>query len=191
MIFVLEEVMHAQPEIFQAELAKVLSSNSERIEVVLFEISPKFAPTFLVFAPHKADAEKKCRHDDRRDHVDPKFALQGVNHDCVSIIHAREIYDTWPAKAMRRRIALPKRFARSLQRGFVSRSFRSAYASSPHFSYHRFPTRLESVMFSTSVSVGRAKANATASATCVAFIMRSRGHFPSTWLQMSVSVAAG
>ena len=57
--------------------------------------------------------------------------------------------------------------------------------------HHRFPTRLESVMFSMSVSVGRAKANATASATCVALIMRSRGHLPSTWLQMSVSVAAG
>src|SRR5512132_2757559 len=57
--------------------------------------------------------------------------------------------------------------------------------------HHRFPTRLESVMFSMSVSVGRAKANATASATCVALIMRSRGHLPSTWLQISVSVAAG
>ena len=57
--------------------------------------------------------------------------------------------------------------------------------------HHRFPTRLERVMFSMSVSVGRAKANATASATCVALIMRSRGHLPSTWLQISVSVAAG
>src|SRR4029453_18069539 len=57
--------------------------------------------------------------------------------------------------------------------------------------HHRFPTRLESVMFSTSVSIGRAKANATASATCVTLIIRSRGHLPSTWLQISVSVAGG
>src|SRR5262249_57153220 len=57
--------------------------------------------------------------------------------------------------------------------------------------HHRFPTRLERVMFSTRVSIGRAKAKATASATCAALIMRSRGHLPSTWLQMSVSVAAG
>ncbi len=71
--------------------------------------------------------------------------------------------------------------AKSPVRLFVSRSFGSAPASSRRFGvHHRFPTRLESVMFSMSVSVGRAKANATASATCVALIMRSRGHLPST-----------
>src|SRR5947207_10227992 len=80
MIFVLEEVMHSQPEIFQAELTEVLPSYGKRIKVVLFEISPKLALPLLVFAPHKADDEEKCRHDDRRNHVDPKLALQGVNH---------------------------------------------------------------------------------------------------------------
>ena len=74
--------MHPQPEIFQAELAEVFPSDDKRIEVILFEISPKLALTLLVFAPHKANDEEKCRHDDRRDHVDPKLALQGINHNC-------------------------------------------------------------------------------------------------------------
>jgi len=74
--------MHPQPEIFQAELAKVFPTDGKRIKVVLFEISPKLALPLLVFAPRKADDEKKCLHDDRRDHVDPKLALQGINHNC-------------------------------------------------------------------------------------------------------------
>src|SRR4030095_786132 len=55
MIFVFEAVMHSQAKIFQAALAKVLPSNSKRIKVVLFEISPKLAPPLLVFAPEQTD----------------------------------------------------------------------------------------------------------------------------------------
>src|SRR4030095_12468192 len=93
MIFVLEKVMHAQPEIFQAELAKVFPSNSKRIKVVLFEISPKLAPLLLVFAPDKAESEEKQRYNNRSKDVDRKLALQCVSHDGASIIHARRIYD--------------------------------------------------------------------------------------------------
>jgi hypothetical protein len=64
MILVLEEVMHTQPEIFQTELAKVLPSNNKRIEVVLFEISPKLAPPLFIFAPQKTEAQKEKRYDD-------------------------------------------------------------------------------------------------------------------------------
>ena len=58
-ILVLEEVMHAQPKIFQAELAKILASDGERIEVVLFQVSPKLAALFLVFAPEKSCYQKE------------------------------------------------------------------------------------------------------------------------------------
>ncbi len=42
--------------------------------------------------------------------------------------------------------------------------------------HHRCPARLDNVIFSISVSVGRDKANETASATCAALIIRSCGH---------------
>src|SRR4030095_10578519 len=80
MIFVLEEVMHPQPEIFQAELAEVFPSYDKRIKVVLFEISPKLALPFLVLSPQKTERQKEQRYDDRSDDVDRKIALQGVDH---------------------------------------------------------------------------------------------------------------
>src|SRR6266545_401395 len=54
MVFVLEEVMHAQPEILWAELPKILASDREWIEIVLFEISPELATPFFVFSPGKS-----------------------------------------------------------------------------------------------------------------------------------------
>src|SRR6516225_3979605 len=80
MIFVLEEVMHAQPEILQAEFAEVFPRHSKRIEVILFEISPKLASPLLVFAPQKTEAQKEQRYDDRRDDINRKLALEGVDH---------------------------------------------------------------------------------------------------------------
>ena len=87
--------MHPQPEIFQAELAKVLPSNNKRIEVVLFEISPKLALPLLVFAPQKTEAQKQQRYNDRRDDVDRKLALQGINH-IPNILFARVATGLWP-----------------------------------------------------------------------------------------------
>src|SRR5216117_4196695 len=84
--------MHPQPEIFQAELAEVFPSYDKRIKIVLFEISPKLALTLLVFAPQKTEAQKEQRYDDRRDDIDREFALQCVNHDCASTIHAPKIF---------------------------------------------------------------------------------------------------
>src|SRR5215469_1913853 len=80
MIFVFEEVMHSQPKIFQAKLAKILSSNNKRIEVVLFEISPKLASPFFVFAPQEAESQKEQRYNDRRNDVDRELTLQSVDH---------------------------------------------------------------------------------------------------------------
>ena len=72
--------MHAQPKIFQAELAKVLPGNSKRIEVVLFQVSSKLAPSLLIFAPQKTETKEEQRYNDRRNDIDRKFALQGINH---------------------------------------------------------------------------------------------------------------
>ena len=58
-IFILEEVMHAQPEIFQAELAEILAGDGEWIEIVLFQISPEFSPPFLVLTPEKPCYQKE------------------------------------------------------------------------------------------------------------------------------------
>src|SRR5229473_3848778 len=80
MIFILEEVMHAQPKILQAEFSEVFTSDRERIEVVFLKISPKLAAAFLVFPPNEADGEEKQRYNDRGQNVDRKLALQGVNH---------------------------------------------------------------------------------------------------------------
>src|SRR5260370_41073838 len=80
MIFVLEEVMHAQPKIFQAEFAKVFTGYSERIEIVLFEILPKLATAFLVFTPQKARRQKEQRHNDRSNDIDAELALQRLYH---------------------------------------------------------------------------------------------------------------
>src|SRR6266571_1400883 len=50
-IFVLQEVMHPQPEIFKAEFAKVFARDRERVEIVLFKISAKLPSPFLVLSP--------------------------------------------------------------------------------------------------------------------------------------------
>src|SRR6266487_4376629 len=47
MVFVLEEVMHAQPEIFKAKFAKIFARYRERIEIVLCEISPELPTPFF------------------------------------------------------------------------------------------------------------------------------------------------
>ena len=72
--------MHPQPEIFQAELAKVLPSDGERIEVVLIEVPAKLAAAFLVFSPGETCREKKQRRNDRGDDVDAELALQSFDH---------------------------------------------------------------------------------------------------------------
>src|SRR2546429_7269936 len=80
MIFVFEEVMHPQPEIFQAELAEVFPSDCEWIEIVFLKVSSKLAAAFLVFPPNEADRQKEQRYDDRRDDIDRELTLQGINH---------------------------------------------------------------------------------------------------------------
>ena len=52
--------MHPEPEILQAEFAKVFASDGERIEIVLFQISAKLAAPLLVFSPDEADGEKEA-----------------------------------------------------------------------------------------------------------------------------------
>src|ERR1700719_1808439 len=80
MIFVLQEVMHSESEIFQTEFAKVFARDRERVEIVLFEISPKLPSPFLVFSPEKTSREKEQRDNNRSDHIDAKLALEGFNH---------------------------------------------------------------------------------------------------------------
>src|SRR5207244_12449129 len=80
MIFVLEEVMHPQPEIFKAEFAEIFARDRERIEIVFLKVSAKLAPTFLIFAPQKPSGQEQQRYDDRCDDVDCKFALQRFDH---------------------------------------------------------------------------------------------------------------
>src|SRR4029453_548100 len=140
MIIVFEEVVHPQPEIFQAKLAKVFARDGERVEIVLVEVLAKLASPFLVFSPQKTERQKEQRYNDRSDDVDRKLALNGINHNCASNIHARRLYDTRRPKAMRRHIALRKHFpprragsTKSPAGLFASPSFGSAYASSRRF----------------------------------------------------------
>jgi hypothetical protein len=79
-IFVLKEVMHAQPEIFQAELAEIFAGHREWIEIVLFQVSPELAALFLVLAPEKPCYQKEKRYNNRGDDVDTEFALQSLDH---------------------------------------------------------------------------------------------------------------
>ena len=79
-IFVLQEIMHSEPKIFETELAKVLATNCERIEVVFIQISSEFPSAFLVFSPNETGREKDQRRDNGRDHVDSDLALQRANH---------------------------------------------------------------------------------------------------------------
>ena len=80
MILVLEKIMHAQPKISKAELAKILAGDHERIEIVLFQVSSKLAALFFVFSPEKSCYQKQQRHNDRRDNIDTKFALHSLDH---------------------------------------------------------------------------------------------------------------
>src|SRR5437899_10383003 len=80
MIFVLQEVMHAKPEILQAEFAKVFASDCEWIEIVFLKVSSKLAAAFLVFPPNEADRQKEQRYNDRRDDIATEVALQRVDH---------------------------------------------------------------------------------------------------------------
>ena len=59
MIFVFEEVMHPQPEIFQTELAKVFARDGERVEIVLVQVFTKLASPFLVLSPQKTERQKE------------------------------------------------------------------------------------------------------------------------------------
>src|SRR5207302_4266778 len=79
-IFLLQEIMHSEPKIFETEVAKVLATNCERVEVVSIQISPEFPAPFLVFSPNETGREKDQRRDDGRDHVDSDLALQCANH---------------------------------------------------------------------------------------------------------------
>src|SRR6478672_12267437 len=76
---VLEEVMHAQPEIVQAKLAKVFARNGERIEIVLVEIATVLA-SFLVFPPEKTGGQQDERGDDRRDYINRNVAAEALDH---------------------------------------------------------------------------------------------------------------
>ena len=58
MIFVHEKIMHAQPKISKAKLSKILAGDHERIEIVLFQVSPKLAALFFVFSPEKSCYQK-------------------------------------------------------------------------------------------------------------------------------------
>src|SRR5262249_13913579 len=102
MIFVLEEVMHAQPEIFQAELAEVFARYCERIEIVLVQVSAELAASLFVLAPQKTERQKEQRYDDRRDDVDRKLALQGIDHS-LNILCAAVATGLWPVISTARR----------------------------------------------------------------------------------------
>src|SRR5436305_14006408 len=80
MIFVLEKVMHAQPKISQAELAKIIARDREWIEIVLFQVSAEFATLFFVFAPKKSCCKKEQRHNDRCNNIDTELALHRSGH---------------------------------------------------------------------------------------------------------------
>src|SRR5262249_35699714 len=95
MIFVLEEVMHAQPEIFQAELAEVFARYCERIEIVLVQVSAELAASLFVLAPQKTERQKEQRYDDRRDDINRKLALQGIDHS-LNILCAAVATGLWP-----------------------------------------------------------------------------------------------
>ena len=79
-VVVFEKIMHPEPEIFQAELAKVLARNGKRIEVVIVQISAKLAASFFVFSPEKACRKKEQRYNDRCDDIDAELALQSLDH---------------------------------------------------------------------------------------------------------------
>src|SRR2546421_6108133 len=79
-ILVLEEVMHAESEIVQVELAKIFARDRERIKIVFLDIATELSATFLVFSPNETGAEKKQRCNDRCDDVHADLALQRVHH---------------------------------------------------------------------------------------------------------------
>ena len=78
-VVVLQEVMHAEPEIVQIELAEVFAVNRKRIEVVLLELATVLA-SFLVFPPEKTGGEQDERGDDRRDDINRNVAAESFDH---------------------------------------------------------------------------------------------------------------
>src|SRR6476660_7270403 len=100
---VLEEVMHAQPEIVQAELAKVFARNGERIEIVLVEIATVLA-SFLVFPPEKTGGQQDERGDDRRDYINRNVAAESFDHMCLERRASSGLLKALSA-ACRRRVA--------------------------------------------------------------------------------------
>src|SRR5207237_8142142 len=68
-VIVLEEIMHAEPEILEIELGKIVAVNRKRVEVVLFEI-PTILASLLVFPPEKSGDQTDVRSDNRRDDGD-------------------------------------------------------------------------------------------------------------------------
>src|SRR5215471_5030914 len=95
MIFVFEEVMHAQSEIFQAELAEVFACYCERIEIVLVQVSAELAASLFVLAPQKTERQKEQRYDNRGDDVNRKLVLQGIDH-ILNILCAAVVTGRWP-----------------------------------------------------------------------------------------------
>ena len=80
--------MHSQSEIFRTELAKILATDCERIEIVLLKISSKFAPALLVFSPKESGNQKQQGDNNRRDYIDAELALQGIDHGKGRIRHS-------------------------------------------------------------------------------------------------------
>src|SRR6185437_10626733 len=179
MIFVLKKVVHAQSEIFQAEFPEVFACNREGIEIVLFQIPAKLAALFLVLTPQKAYCQKGHRDNDRRDDVNTQFTLQSLDH----------VTNIFCAAVANRPAPVPPE-TRSVEDG-SQHPGQALCRRQGCLTDHRFPVRLDNVLFSHATSVGRESAYATALATSCGLIIFSRGHLPSIWVQMSVSVAAG
>src|SRR5438552_6537776 len=179
MIFVLEEIMHAQSKIFQTELAKIFAGDHERIKIVFFQVSAKLAALYLVLTPEKSCHEKERRHDDRSNDVGAKLALERFDH-------TTNIFPVALATGLRPR---PVRNAVSMKNGSQSRGYNVLLA--PRLTDQRFPAKLEMLIFSNVTSAGRESAYATALATSPGEIILWRGHFPSVCVQMFVSVEAG
>src|SRR6266404_9275754 len=128
--------MHSQPEIFRTELAKILATDCERIEIVLLKISSKFAPALLVFSPKESGNQKQQRDNNRCDHIDAELALQGIYHGNGRNIGILSVCPTGLQPA-------------------VHHSYVPATISSTNY---RFPARLERLIFSSATSAGRESA---------------------------------
>src|SRR5205823_43060 len=77
-IVVAQKVMHAEPEVVEAELREVVAVDGVRIKVVLLEAAAETA-AFFVFSPEKSDAQEEGGGDDGSDHVHGDVAAQTVH----------------------------------------------------------------------------------------------------------------